>query len=563
MLLILLSWIYITFTSVNIGMLVDKILKLNIKDVAIIIILGLFGLTLFTGFWAIFFRVNREFHTILFLLNLTILIVGKHSVKNSYRQIWNNFKTLSPTLKALLGIITILIIAQCASSPYIIDNETYYIQSIKWINEYGFVKGLANLHPFLAQMSGWHVAQSAFSFSFLYDRYNDLSGFCLLMGNFFAVTKLNAYFKNGNKLYLAIGLLPITNVFLFQFISAPSPDLPVYIFTLIIVFYFIENYKVTSAEAFKLLVLLAIYCLYIKPTSVILLLFPLIYFIAHFKILKANILSVASMGCLILMAFIAKNSIISGYPLFPFTGIAIDADYTLPKEIADFYVDMTRRYAFRMNIGEFASISSWKLFIHWVSLPGLHGFFNKLAVAFALLSPAVIYKFYNRKAVWIVYGVMCVQLVFLYVASPQYRFFFNFTLVFSLLGGALILKRKSHSIAILAVCTLIAAFTIFLPLNLKYLTTNELMSHKGKFNLNNIINPAENSKWSSFKTLPPLGNMLFYYPANVPNWWITGDGPLPSVNPEQLEYFRRQYNVLPQLRGETIDDGFNSVKITQ
>jgi hypothetical protein len=77
----------------------------------------------------------------------------------------------------------------------LIDNETYYIQTIKWLNEFGFVKGLANLHPFFAQTSGWHILQSAFSFSYLPFSNNDLNGFCLLLGNLFAAFRLQDYSK--------------------------------------------------------------------------------------------------------------------------------------------------------------------------------------------------------------------------------------------------------------------------------------------------------------------------------------------------------------------------------
>lgn len=241
MVLILLSWIYITFTCVNFGAVADKALKLDTRDFTIRVILGFFTITFFTGFWAIFLRVNWGFHTILLLLNVVVFILFRNKITDCYKQFWNELKLFRTSLKVILSIITILIIFQCSSLPYIIDNETYYVPSIKWLNEYGFVKGLANLHPYLAQMSGWHVAQSAFSFSFLNLPFNDLSGFMLLLGNLFAITKLNTYFQNGKWLYLFIGLLPVANVFLFQFISAPSPDLPVYILTIILVFYFIEN----------------------------------------------------------------------------------------------------------------------------------------------------------------------------------------------------------------------------------------------------------------------------------------------------------------------------------
>lgn len=563
MLLILLSWIYITFTCVNFGMMINKILKFDSKDFAITVVLGLFGITLITEFWAVFFRVNWEFHMALFLLNITILISFKNSIIKCYKQFWTELKSHAPFFKILLSLITILIIAQSSSSPYIIDNETYYIQSVKWLNEYGFVDGLANLHPFLAQMSGWHVAQSAFSFSFLYDRFNDLSGFCLLIGNIFAITKINAYFQNRNGLYRGVGLLPLANVFLFQFISAPSPDLPIYIFTIIIVFYFIKNYKIVSGDAFKIMSLLAALCFYIKPTSAFLLGFPLIYFTKHFFQLKKNLPSITIIGLLTLAAFFTKNTIISGYPLFPYTGISVDADYTLPRELADFYIDITRRYAFHLSSDQFKQISPWELFLHWLTLPGLHGFFNKIAVALMIISPLLIYRFYNKKSVWIIYIIMCVQLVFLYISSPQYRFFFNFSLVFTLLFTGLIINRKSIVILLTTAGTIVTAILLFVPVNFSFLTKNKLMNDKGTFSVSTIIFPASNSKTEALYVEKHEANLNYYSPANAQNFWINGNAPLPAVSREQLEYFRRKFGIVPQLRTESLSDGFYSKHVAE
>ena len=56
----------------------------------------------------------------------------------------SEIKSFSFPIKILLAFSSFLILAQSATLPFIIDNESYYIQTIKWLNEYGFVKGLAN-----------------------------------------------------------------------------------------------------------------------------------------------------------------------------------------------------------------------------------------------------------------------------------------------------------------------------------------------------------------------------------------------------------------------------------
>ncbi len=279
MLLVSISWLYILFTTINLGICTNKIIGIKKPSIVITSFLGLLSTTILASIWAIFGRINIEFHSVLLILNLIVFFKFKSEIKLIYNSFLQEFKNLNATFKFILVAITTLIIAQCSSIPYVIDNESYYIQTIKWLNEYGFVKGLGNLHIFYAQTSGWHIAQSAFNFSFLYKNFNDLSGFCLLLGNIFAIFKLNEYFSNTNKNYLIIGLLPLANVFFFQFISAPSPDIPIYILTFIIFFYFIENFKNTTIENFNLITLLVLFALFIKVTSIALLILPIILLI--------------------------------------------------------------------------------------------------------------------------------------------------------------------------------------------------------------------------------------------------------------------------------------------
>lgn len=75
-----------------------------------------------------------------------------------------------------------------------IDNESYYIQTIKWLDKYGLVKGLANLHVYLAQQSGFHILEAALNFDSVYDRFNDLSAFYLLIGVVWRVTLMITIF---------------------------------------------------------------------------------------------------------------------------------------------------------------------------------------------------------------------------------------------------------------------------------------------------------------------------------------------------------------------------------
>lgn len=555
MFLILLSWIYILFTTLNFGCFSDTILGLKVKNFTVISILGLFSTTIIASFWAIFGRINLEFHIAILLLNITLFLSNKVAILFIYRNFYNEIKNLEKSLKIFLGIITFFIIAQCASVPYAIDNESYYIQSIKWINEFGFVKGLANIHFFLGQTSGWHVTQSAFNFSFLYNKFNDLSGFCLLLGNIFAIQKLNDYFKNQDKTNLIIGLFPIANVFLFQFISAPSPDMPIYVFTFIIFAYFLENYGKINNETFNLISILVLFCMYIKTTAIGLCLLPLIMIFQNFKQLK--IYKITFLSVLILGLFVTKNIIVTGYALFPMTNnFGFIADYQIPKKIAVSYYTLTKYFAYSLTEEQFNQMTAWEVFLRWISMPKLHGIFNKLSLFLVIFTPIILYKFFNQRKFWILYFIMSVQLLLLFLSSPQYRFFMNFILFFTFLWMAIVMTKRKQILILLGFSTFATAFVLFVPLNLKSLARNEHAVATSNFSIQNIIFPYQNSKYKT--GFERMENEYFYYnsPKNIDFFWGTADGEIPCVNKAQIEYFDQKYNVKPQMRSDDLKDGF-------
>ncbi len=165
MLFILLSWLYIIGISTVFGVSMNQFFRLKNSHHVITICLGFFGIALLTGIWAIGFPVNGYFQLLLLSLSVFFCFVNHSHIKSYASSLKVVFSNLSLFLKCLFVVISILILAQCASAPFVIDNESYYIQTIKWLNEYGYVKGLVNLHLFLGQTSGWHVLQSAFNFN--------------------------------------------------------------------------------------------------------------------------------------------------------------------------------------------------------------------------------------------------------------------------------------------------------------------------------------------------------------------------------------------------------------
>ena len=130
MLLIAISFIYIFSICTAIGVGFYKLFKIETYKSVEVAFIGLFSISLLASIWAFWGRIHWEFHLFLILTSCISILFNKDKVVLILKHLRYTFKQLSPFLKALLISTAVLILMQCASAPYVIDNESYYIQTI-------------------------------------------------------------------------------------------------------------------------------------------------------------------------------------------------------------------------------------------------------------------------------------------------------------------------------------------------------------------------------------------------------------------------------------------------
>ena len=324
MLLILFYWFYLFLLTSSYGILLKKIMNLKIVTPVVVPLLGSFFITIIASIVAVFYNLDIVFESLLASIALVSIVVLKTECKAYIKQLIAQFISFSTLIKVLFITVFLLAIAQSASAPYLIDNESYYIQSIKWLDYYGLVPGLSNLHFFLSQMSPWHILQSATNLNFLYTHFNDLSGFYLVLGNGYAFFHLNRYFITRQFTDLLIGLFPIGNIFLFQFIGAPSPDIGIYVCFLILSSEFIKGFYTKENLCVVSLFIISFFAIYIKLTAILYVIFPVILIIKYRQgplILKSDVYKIITIAAITFVLFITKNSIVTGFPLYPLSSL--------------------------------------------------------------------------------------------------------------------------------------------------------------------------------------------------------------------------------------------------
>lgn len=244
---------------------------------------------------------------------------------------------------ALMGLLCLLIVleiaTQRANNP---DTGIYHAQAIRWIETYGVVPGLGNLHTRFAYNSSWLVANALFSFAF-----TGLRSFHLLPAVFYLVflwdlvAGANRLFKGSRRPSdtLQLLLLPAAIYTQGNAFSSPGTDFPAILLTWILVVEWMRwMEEETPRSSFRpyLLALLAASALTIKLSAAPLLLLVVgaTLWLAARKEWK-SLLVMAALGALALFPWLARNVALSGYLVFPEPSVDLfSVDWKIPADIA-------------------------------------------------------------------------------------------------------------------------------------------------------------------------------------------------------------------------------------
>lgn len=585
MVLVLLYWIYLAGLCSTFGICIQSFYKAHLHP-SVIFLLGAFAITLLASLYSFFGGLSSYFEGSLFILSIVLLFTFKNRLKDFFTSLKTRVSRLSLFSKILLATCLILCALQSASAPYIIDNESYYLQTIEWLDHYGLVKGVANLHPFLMQFSGWHILQSATNLEIAGLPLNDLSSFMLAIGILYSIEKMDNYLHSSTKHSLYAGFFLVFMVFLFRFISVPSPDVAVYIIALI-VFYESFIWLKKSEKTYTtlhVLFLIAVFGIYIKLTALLVLLFPLIaYILSNSSVLTNNFDSVrfkeitlsrklkspltltAFISVLSGALFLCKNHIISGYAFFPLHVSIYDPQWKVPENILSWYTGQTYLDAFQTTRPDFLKdLSFLEVFIQWLSLAGLDGYLNKAMVAVLLLFPIFVWRKKTPSFVKALYILSLVQFFLIWNNAPQFRFFFMFFMLLTCVIASMLPLTKTVVKGILIITTLLAAIPLFIPLNLNQVASTTQLSNVQSFNWDHILIAHPNTRYTQLEhTEMMFGNIKLQSPVAPDFFWATGDCEVPCVHIKQLEYFKEHFKMYPQQIGPKVSDGFYAKTVSR
>lgn len=343
MISVLLIWIYMMITAYLIGFgflsLPRGIKSYAIKSEDSYIMAGIAVVTVYAQAFSLFAQVGLAAHLILVAVCMGIAIGLRKRLKEHLCR-WR----LSVSPVRILVIIFLLLLFAFGTSRGIIHYDTglYHAQSIRWIEEYGIVPGLGNLHSRLAYNSSSFSLSALYGMKFLGERsFHACAGF---LAFWIAKVCLDGIRRGKAKKVTVSDLARVTAVYyllnIFDEMISPASDY----FMVLIFFWIIIKWLdlLESSEGsyvpYALLCLMGVSLMTIKLSAALILLLvlkPAMMMIRGKN--KAAIAGFMGLGFLTALPYLIRNVILSGWLLYPSTFFDIfQPDWKIPKGMAEY-----------------------------------------------------------------------------------------------------------------------------------------------------------------------------------------------------------------------------------
>ncbi len=418
----------------------------SLPKFSLVLIFGLVIVTTLASIASLFIRINWEFQLFLVLgAILLVLFVIPKPIRLPFFSLSNS--TLVQKIGVLFLIVCLgLTLVQAVQEPTNSDTGIYHAQTIHWIESYPAVPGLANLHERLGYNSSWLMLNAVFSFSFLgFQSFHLVSGFLFLflLLNFYQGIHdlLGKKFLLSN--FIRLGFFIAVFFFLFDQVSSPGTDAPA---TLFIWFILAESislweskHKLFDRSDPVILSLICVFSLTLKLSTAPVLLLPVVWFLA--KMFKKNYQSLGQFilfAFIIMLPYVIRNFIQSGYPVYPGFPINIfHFDWSLPVERVKEEATVIHWFAMLSStpLDVFLNMSFKEQTINWFAnlIPRYKAILLTIPVGLFFNLILLVFKKWRRfilENVGLVFLVITCVVgdLFWFLSAPSIRFGFGFLL---------------------------------------------------------------------------------------------------------------------------------------
>ena len=343
MLTTVITWIYALFTITLLGFgiaaFIEKVFRYRIKKLDSILMAGTIAATVYAQFFSLFYRVSLAANVVMLIICAGILVFRRKAIAHMLSK-WNKEAGLG--YKILVGVLFVLW-AYFTSRGYIhYDSDLYHAQSIRWLEEYGVVPGLGNLHERFAYNSSFFALSALYSLKYvLGDSMHAMNGFLALLLSLTCLPIVKSWKQKRFSIadFARVGaiyyLTTITNE-----VVSPASDYAVMCVIFFIVIKWLDSLEedCRNIAPYALLCVVGVYALSLKLTAglILILLIKPAYMLIREKRVK-EIFIYLFLGLVVAIPWMARTVIISGWLFYPFTAIDLfDVDWKMDA----FYIDV-------------------------------------------------------------------------------------------------------------------------------------------------------------------------------------------------------------------------------
>jgi len=422
------------FFFLTFGIFITKIVKIP-ADFTEKLFIGLVASNTLTTCLSLFFPINY-YTLLLFVATSSFLCFFlRKEIKEAIILIHKKENILFSALPFLVVAVMISL-----NPPMNYDTGLYHLQSIKWIEKFSVVPGLANLH------GRFGFNPNIFTFAAL----TSLAGLFhqeIFSVNFTIFTILVLYFIN--KLYTIFIRQGITNLFVFEVIifiaildlsddlTSPAPDFlstALVLFVLQNVLHLPDRKKNSDLRSYLSILILAVYALTVKLAAMPVLVLA-VFIVIKYKSEIRKLIWIIPLLAVIVLPWLVRNVILSGWLIFPFPLIDwFNFDWKVPiSEVTSIRESVTgwARSPDEQCI-ETAEMTLYNWFPSWWNRLMI---INKLFFIASLFFPVAAFVGHLIKKIKLDFNVIAIILtsllgvIFWFILAPDIRFGKSFIII--------------------------------------------------------------------------------------------------------------------------------------
>lgn len=432
----------------------EKRLRYSVKRMDSVLMAGLVIATVYAQSFSLLYRVNVEANIVLSGFCILICVVLRRQMKQFLRERLANLPLSARILIPLLFVLWSFF----ASRGYMVpDMDIYHGQSIRWIEEYGVVKGLGNLHCRFGYNSSIFAVSALYSMKFLLGRslhaINGLIAFILSL----TALELGKAFRRRRMLlsdYARVGAIYYLTT-IYDEVIAPSSDYAVMCVIFFIIIKWLTQLEKEDAQErdriapYALLCVMGIWTITLKLTAGLILLLtvkPACMLIKNKKWKETGIYLV--LGLVTAIPWMARTVIITGWLLYPFADLDL---FSVDWKIVDESIIRRDSYLIRIwakaaNTLKDTSLRSW--FPHWFrnalsTMERLLVVTDLVVCAGTAVSAVIIFvkRRWRQLDLLLVMGTLSSCYLFWQFSAPMVRYGYAYVLLTAAVAGGYILEK--------------------------------------------------------------------------------------------------------------------------